>query len=195
MKTSWEAFIVVSLGASCAVLIWAYRNSADPDHRRRNRWFAFGCAAAFVPELVLNLTGLVLKALIRRDVLATGHRDILASWGFLRWIADSLLVAIPISLTFAVLKHRLLDIHLVVRRSLKYLMARRVLQVIVVLPFLGLTLPIALNPNRTLLEALRKDSSILNMILLVLGVLILIYRRQINTWLDKKFFRSAYRQE
>jgi hypothetical protein len=41
----------------------------------------------------------------------------------------------------------------------------------------------------------KTDSSILNMLLLILGALVLIYRRQINTWLDKKFFRSAYRQE
>jgi hypothetical protein len=80
-----------------------------------------------------------------------------STWFRLKWITDRFLIVIPISLTYAVLKHRLLDIHLVVRRSLKYLMARRVLQLIVIMPFLGLILPIALNPNRTLLESLRQD--------------------------------------
>jgi hypothetical protein len=60
----------------------------------------------------------------------------------LRWAADAVLIVIPVSLTYAILKHRLLDIRLVVRRGLRYLMARRVLQTLVILPFVGLILPV-----------------------------------------------------
>lgn len=113
----------------------------------------------------------------------------------LRWAADCFLVAIPASLTYAILKHRLLDIRIITRRSLRYLMARRALQLLIALPFLGLILPIVLNPNRTMLDVLRQDTSVLNLALLLLAALGLTYRRQTYDWLDRKFFRAAYRQE
>jgi len=187
LRTSWEVLVAFALAACCAVVIWGYRHSADPSHRRRIRWFAVGCAVGMAPELGLNLLGLLLRA--------TGHRDILTEYGYLRWTADCFLVAIPASLTYAILKHRLLDIRIIARRSLRYVMARRALQFLIALPFLGLILPIVLNPNRTMLDVLRQDTSVVNLALLLLAALGLIYRRQTYDWLDKKFFRAAYRQE
>ena len=93
------------------------------------------------------------------------------------------------------LKHRLLDIRVAVRRGLRYMLARRMLQAILILPFLGLTLPIVTHPNQTLMELLRQSSSIVNLVLLTLVGLILRYRRQMRTWLDRQFFREAYQQE
>ena len=75
------------------------------------------------------------------------------------------------------------------------MMARRALQAFLPLPFLGLILPIVFHPNRTLLKALQQVSSIVNLILLALCALSLKYRRQMLKWLDRKFFRAAYRQE
>jgi len=189
LRNPQEAFLAVALGGSCAVLIWGYRHSTDPSYRRRIRWFALGCALGMAPELGLNLIALLFSIAGYREVLRTGL------WGTLRWVADGCLIAIPVSLTYAVLKHRLLDIHVVVRRGLRYVMARRVLQGLLVLPFLGLIVPIVSHPDRTVLDTLRQASSIVNLILLALCGVSLQYRRPMHRWLDKKFFRGAYRQE
>ena len=45
------------------------------------------------------------------------------------------------------------------------------------------------------MELLRQSSSIVNLVLLTLVGLILRYRRQMRTWLDRQFFREAYQQE
>jgi eukaryotic-like serine/threonine-protein kinase len=82
-----------------------------------------------------------------------------------------------------------------VRRGLRYMLARRMLQAIIILPFLGLTLPVITHPDRTLAESLRGRSSMVNLVLLVLVGLSLKYRRQMRTWLDRRFFREAYQEE
>jgi hypothetical protein len=43
-------------------------------------------------------------------------------------IANGLTVAVPIAMAYAVLKHRVLDIRVVIRRGVQYLLARRALQ-------------------------------------------------------------------
>lgn len=189
LRRGWEAVAAMALGGACAVLMWGYRHSTDADYRRRIRWFAVGCSIGLAPELALNLVGAFLSI--------TGNREFLqsASWDVLRWVADGFLVAIPVSLTWAILRRQLLDIHIVVRRGLRYIMARRVLQAILVLPFLGLILPILFHPNRTLLDSLRRVSSIANLLLLALCGVSMKYRKQMYDWLDRKFFRTAYQQE
>jgi GAF domain-containing protein len=189
LRSGWEAFVAIALGAACAVLLWGYRHSNDAKYRRRIRWFAAGCLVGLAPEAGLNLIGTFLPVM--------GHREVLQSntWFVLRWIADGFLVVIPVSLTWAVLRQQLLDIHIVVRRGLRYMMARRVLQTILVLPFLGLILPILSHPNRSLLDSLYQTSTIAKLVLLVLCAVSLKFHRQLHNWLDQRFFRAAYQQE
>lgn len=188
---SWwrEAFRFIGFAGICAVMILGYRHSSDSNLRRRIRWIAFGCAVGTAPLSAYILIGLLLSGMGWRELLGS------ATWSNLGFAADAFLVAIPASLTYAVLKHQVLDIHIVVRRGLRYLLARRVLQIILVLPSAGLILPIVSNPNRTLVELLHQSSSVVNLLLLALFSLNLKYRQQIKAWLDRRFFREAYRQE
>src|SRR5262249_38998198 len=105
------------------------------------------------------------------------------------------MIAIPAALTYGVLKHQLLDISVAVRRGLRYMLARRMLQAILILPFLGLTLPIVSHPNWTLIELLRQSSSIVTMVLVARVGLTLKFGQQMRRWLDRRFFREAYQQE
>jgi eukaryotic-like serine/threonine-protein kinase len=189
LKTSWEVSLAAGVGAICALIIWGYRHSKDVNYRRRIRWFAAGCTVGLAPEVILNLAGSLLSSVGHRAWLET------AAWDNLRWLADGCMIAIPAALTYGVLKHRLLDISVVIRRGLRYLLARRILQAILILPFLGLALPIIANPNRSLIESLRQSSSIVNLVLLALIGLSSKYRRQMRMWLDRRFFREAYQQE
>ncbi len=189
LKTSWEPTLAVAFGAIGALIVWGYWHSHDPNYRRRIRWFAAGCTAGIAPIMLLNLAGWL--------IVITGHREWLlsATWQFLRWPADQCMIALPAALMYGVLKHRLLDISVVVRRGLRYMLARRMLQAILILPFLGLILPILSHPDKSLIELLRQSSSIFNLALLALTCLILRYRLTMREWLDRRFFREAYQQE
>ena len=138
LKTSWEVFLAGAFSAICALIVWGYRHSRDIHHRRQIRWFAAGCTVGLAPELLLNLTGSL--------IASSGHREWLtsATWNHLRWAADGCMIALPAALTYGVLKHRLLDIRVAVRRGLRYMLARRMLQAILILPFLGLTCRLSL---------------------------------------------------
>jgi hypothetical protein len=70
-----------------------------------------------------------------------------------------------------------------------------VLQVILVLPVIGLILPLVRNPNRTVSELFFQNSMYVNLLLLALLGLGLKYRVQVRNWLDNRFFREAYNQE
>jgi eukaryotic-like serine/threonine-protein kinase len=188
-RAAWEACLTFALAAICGVIVWGYRRTADLDRRRRIRWFAAGCAIGFAPQLILNFAGLLISSAGSAAFLQT------RSWYNLRWAADLFLAVPPVSLTYAVLKHRLLDIHVVVRRGIRYVLARRVLQAILLLPFLGLVLPIVANPNRTVRDTLLQTSSAVNLILMALIGLSLKYGSAMQAWLDRRFFREAYRQE
>ena len=189
LKTSWELYLAAAFTAVCAVIVWGYRRSTDLNDRRRVRWFLAGCTLGLAPSLLLNLIGFVLSG--------AGYRAWTegAAWSNLRTITDQCMVALPLSLAYGVLKHRLLDISVVVRRSLRYVLARRMLQIILILPFLGLMLPVVTHPDRTLAQILRQASSVVNLVLLALIGFSLKYRRQMRAWLDRRFFREAYLQE
>ena len=189
LKTSWEAALAIAFGAICALIVWGYRHSRDVNYRRRIRWFAAGCTVGMAPITLLNLAGWLIAVIGQREWLLSG------AWNNLRWLADQFMIALPISLTYGVLKHRLFDIGVVVRRGLRYMLARRMLQAILILPFLGLTLPVVAHPDRSLIESLRQGSVILNLSLLAVIGVTLKYRRQTRIWLDRRFFRDAYQQE
>jgi hypothetical protein len=172
--------------AICAVIVWGYRRSTDLNRRGRVRWFLACCTLELAPSLLLNLIGFLLSR--------AGYRAWTegAAWSNLRMITDQCMVALPLSPAYSVLKHRLLDISVVVRRRLRSVLARRMLQIILILPFLGLMPPVVTHPDRTLLEILRQASSVVNLFLLTLIGLSLKYRRQMHAWLD---FRESYLQE
>ena len=65
-------------------------------------------------------------------------------WGGLR--------AIPLSVAYAVIRHRVLDIAVVLRRSLQYLLARRALQAAVALPIAAAAYTIFANRDQTIAQ-------------------------------------------
>jgi sigma-B regulation protein RsbU (phosphoserine phosphatase) len=94
-------------------LLWNVLRSPDPDVRRKGRVVVWGTLLGLVPALVLQATAVVL----RRPP---------AALGFWAWapavIALSLL---PLSYAYAVIKHRVLEVPVLLRRSARYLLVQR----------------------------------------------------------------------
>ncbi len=183
----WNIFDGCICVAVCYVLIRNYRLLADRDSRRRIRWAAvsFGVAAASLLtlrllELVWNVTG---GAMLQR---ASEYAD----------AATTMSVgAIPITLTYAVVKHRLLGIRLVIRRGLQYLLARNVLRLIVFAPGLIVLIHIFRNPNESVYNLVFRSSWSFYLLVMGTAAFSLRYRRQLSRWLDRRFFRVALQEE
>src|SRR4029079_2878513 len=78
-------------------------------------------------------------------------------------------------------------------RGVQYLLARNVLRLILTLPLLGLLAGFIANPDRTLKEILIAQP--FNLVLIALVAFSLKFREQMVAWLDRRFFRAAYKQE
>ena len=185
----WSLFQLLAFTAIAAVLWHGYRHDRDRDHRRRIRWVVFGTLVGVAPVAIYSLGDLILET-SGKDELRTSP-----VWSYASHVASVFVVAAPAALVYAVVKHRLLDIRVAIRLSLQYMLARRVLQGVLLLPALALLWPVLQEPNRTLGELFPPTSVSLNLVLLTALAASARYRDGLQTWLDRKFFREAYQQE
>jgi tRNA A-37 threonylcarbamoyl transferase component Bud32/GAF domain-containing protein len=174
------SFAVAVIGM-IAALILNYRGLDAEDHRRRIRWVLYGALIGLVPQiwwtavtLIESLTGIT--AIPRFDLLVNAST-----------------VAIPLAMAYAVVRHRVLDIRVVVRRSLQYLLARHALRIVVAIPFVALVVILIRNRDLTLGQLVTETVGYI--LWLALATLALRYRGPISRWLDKRFFREEFDRE
>lgn len=167
-----------------AVVARNYRSITDEVDRRRMR---FGAIGTVPPLIVLLVLGLIQTF---SNVTA-----ITIDTQFLRHFSAFLVILAPITLAYAVIKHRLMGIRFVIRRGVQYLLAQNVLRVILLLPLLLIGWEIASHPDRTLAEIVRQQSVTFQIIVFSLAAFSLRYRKTMQEWIDRRFFRSVYSQE
>ena len=119
-------------------------------------------------------------------------RDVRSSSYPLTFLA---MLCIPASIAAAVWKEQLFDVRVLVRRGLQYLFARAALRTLLALPIALLVFSIFSNPNRTVAQILTQGSGWLNVVLIGATAATLHWRRRVQTWLDRRFFREDYQQE
>jgi hypothetical protein len=178
-------FVIV---ATAAVCIRNYRNLTDAGQRRRIRWVFAGMVVAAVPMIITTACWVVWAAM----GIVNQMQPALA---VLSGISNLLIAAVPISIAYAVLKHRVMGIQVVVRRGIQYLLAANALRLLVALPVIGLVWGIVENPNRTVPQLLFEGGAKWNSVLLVVAVAGLRYRSGLRDAIDRKFFRESYSQE
>jgi hypothetical protein len=182
----WKAEVVLILAAVVAVLVRNYHGLERPADRRRIRWVMCGVLAALAPELLLYLAYIVR--------LGAG-RPMDGAWFANAEECCRLALATlsAVCVAYAVLRRKLLDVHVVVRRGVQYLFAKHVLQAAISLPLVLLVIRVAMNPRLTVRELL--FGSYAYLALMVVGTVGLVYRRQLTRLVDRRFFREAYSQE
>jgi serine/threonine-protein kinase len=170
------------LGA-VAIFVVNYRRLEDRNERRRARVVAAGTVAlivAVLPYLFLLTPGAPVAKL----------EPLFLSPGV--FVALNLLsAAFPLSIAYAILRHRAFDISVVIRQGLKYAVARRTL--VGLLPLLGaiLVADLLLHGDQPLGAVLRERGWIYAALA---GAALLAQRRQ-REWmdaLDRRFFRERY---
>jgi predicted Ser/Thr protein kinase len=92
---------------------------------------------------------------------------------------------------YAVVRHRMFNIRVLVRRSLQYALARGTLLVLMSLPVLGLALYLYAHRDDSLAELLTGRPAIY-LLLIVPLALVVRYRKRLLEGLDRRFFREQY---
>src|SRR5207253_3015356 len=100
-----------------------------------------------------------------------------------------------IALAYAIVKHRVLGIRVVIRRGMQYLLAKNVLRVILLSPFILLAVQLVRHPELGIGDLLLRSSWPFYLFVIASAALSLRYRKRLSTWVDLKFFRSAYQRE
>ena len=155
----------------------SYRWRADANERRRIRVLMLGTAISLV---------------------AAGY----ASWVYsleeyrVQSVASQRLIPLlaltgPLAFGYAIVRHRVLDIHLIVRQGLQYALARRAVLGIVPALAAVLILDIAVNSQEPLASILRARGWIYAGVG-ALGLVAVFQRTQWLAALDRRFFRERY---
>ena len=135
-KANFYHFVVgVSVGAS--VLVWRFFKNRQAMVRQRLKWAMWGTIAAIVPVVLMQL---VQKFAIRMpdDTFATA-------------ITTLPLALIPLSFGHSVVRYRLMDVDVVVRRALVYAMTTLAIAMMIGAVALGLVF-LAVGPNLSTAE-------------------------------------------
>jgi tRNA A-37 threonylcarbamoyl transferase component Bud32 len=183
-NAAFDGFICAG---ACYVLVRNYRLLIDPDSRRRIRLAAasFGMGAVSVMSLRL----IQLWSSVKGTESFAGAAAIAESWTTIA------LGFIPVAFAYAVVKHRVLGVRLVIRRGLQYLLARNVLRLILLVPALIVLVQIVREPNRTLSDLVFRSSWRFYLLVMGTAALSLRYRHEVSQWLDRRFFRIALQEE
>jgi sigma-B regulation protein RsbU (phosphoserine phosphatase) len=165
---------LVSLGAN-------FFGSPDREARRKIRVVFWGTAAGLVPRLI--------------EIAAQN----LAGFRSPAWLSTGItLVAflIPLSFAYAVVKHRVLDIPVLLQRSARYLLVQRGFLVVLSLLSIGLTLLFAVSFTHYLRPAIAGSQPAGIALGAVFGTALLWggsrVHRHVSGRIDRAFFRHAY---
>ncbi len=174
--------IVLSLAASVAINVLQYRRTSDLNERRRLRIVVAGIAIGALP----GFSAIVYFWLSRHTNQAVSIFESPAMA-----LAGIALLAAPLSITYAVLRHRLFDVSFIIRIGLQYQLARKT---VVFLPS-AISLFMILETLRlrhlTVNEVLRRRG-FLFLALTAIALAVFRYRRQLLKAIDRHFFRERY---
>jgi Protein kinase domain len=175
-------FILLLLALPFAM--WKAR-SAQLQERRRVQLFVASLAIGLGPligQLVLEILIPPFRTLMN---LPENRR----LFGF---VVYPFLLSIPFTATYAVLVHRVLNIELIIRRAIQYLLARYTVLFASIVPFAGLAIYIYQRRQQTITELFSGTRIFGFAAAAVASIVLLALRKKILTAIDRFFFREHY---
>jgi serine/threonine-protein kinase len=182
------SFLIFPLNifAALAMLLFNYFKAGETD-KRRIRLIVIGFTIALVPTLLLFTVFLPIDILF--NINLSGFLELFGI------VFGALLALMPLSFAYAIVRHKVIPVSLIVRRGLQYLLAKNALRLLLILPILGIVWNITANPNRTVYEILLNNSFTFYLCIVLAVALILLNRFGLREWVDRRFFREQYNQE
>jgi len=167
-------------GLALFSLLWNSFRSTDAEARRKTRVIVWGTTLAILPWFILQL-------------IATTFRLEVYSLPF--WIWGPVVILIffmPLSFAYAVLRHRVLDVPVLLRRSARYLLVQRGFMILIFVLGIGATMALASSfeqhyPSRS--DAAIPVGVVFGVVLVGSGTWL---HQHVRARVDRAFFRSSY---
>ena len=178
-SNSWFFLFLFPGVVICMIVlqIYRYRRVSTPVQRQQTKWVIAGFAFSFGPLVIgLSLDFTLLTELFPKNSLVTT----LVQWPF-----DLLLLLFPLSLGFAILRHRLWDIGVLINRTLVYALLTILLGVI----YAGLVIGF-----QVLLRGFISQTNDVALVISTLAIAALFQplRRRLQNLIDRRFYRRKY---
>jgi len=157
----------------CAVLIYKTLTAQSRDARRRLLLLDLGAAVGILPYAIVYFLS---------EATSVNYHG----WPII--IALAALLIFPLTMAYVILVHRAMDVHLVIRQGLQYLLAKN--GILVMQALIGVAIII-------LAATVSADASVAERVLLFaigLGLIagIRMFAQRLRGWIDRRFFREAY---
>lgn len=168
-------YVTLLIGSSLAVLIYRYNKVLSPIQRQQAKWVVFGLAITWGGEVILQLLRVSLPIFETNAVLLIFWSVLALGWT----------IILPVSILIAVLSAALLDIDVLIRRTLAY----TILTITLLLVYFGSILIL-----QKIFELATGQRSPLVSIISTLAIAAIAtpLRRRIQHSLDRVFSRNAY---
>ena len=161
-----------------AALVYNFRTIHDPVERAQLRWFALGIGLGLGAMVVVHtIGGLLFTAGLLSEALGE----------FLLSLMDALLLFLPLSLGIAILRYRLFDIDVIIRRTTSY----AILTALLALVYFGSIVVL----QRLLSPITGESDAAVVLSTLLIAALFLPLRRRVQSAIDRRFFRRKYDAE
>ncbi len=169
-----------TLVAGVGAQVYRYRRVSTPLQRQQTKWAVLGFAAQLVSLLVLVAAVTLFPALNRPGLLSL----VFVKYAF-AVVGLLPLLFIPVTLAIAILRYRLWDVDLIIRRTLIY----GVLTAALALGYFGSVVLL-----QELFRALTRQQSELAIIISTLAIAALFapLRRRVQDGIDRRFYRRRY---
>jgi hypothetical protein len=168
------------VGSLVYAQIYRYRRVSTPVERQQTKWIVFGTAAALLGFLLL---GYLLPAIL--TVFMPFKNIGLLPYLIALTAIMLVLLLIPLSLAFAILRYRLWDVDVIINKTLVY----GLLSGILVAVYVGLILGL-----QALLHGIISQDNGVAIVISTLAIAALFQplRRRIQKIIDRRFYRSKY---
>jgi len=178
-QRSFAYLAPIIFGGILIAQVYRYRH-AGAVQRQQIKWVVYGIVMGTAPLLLFFLiyfAVLISQPPLTREIAVNFFGDLL--WSFF-------LIIFPISLTLAILRSRLLDIDVIIRRTLQY----SVLSGLLALTYFGLV--IVLQSTFTAITGQRQNEFVTVLSTLALAALFAPLRRRVQDVIDRRFYRKKY---
>ncbi|HEX8408586.1 MAG TPA: protein kinase, partial [Thermoanaerobaculia bacterium] len=177
LRDAYSSIGTLMLIAALAILIVRLMRAEDVNARRRLQLIFL----AMLPGSAAFIAGFLVTQ------LQLGHV----------WEAVARMMHVPATMigsaifTYAVVRHRMFNIRVLVRRSIQYALAKSTLFAVMAMPMVGLAVFLYLHRGDSLAVLLTGTPAMYVLLILPL-VLVIRYRKRLLEALDRRFFREQY---
>jgi len=182
--TLYHATLFVLMLPALGFLVWKARR-AQPDERRRVRLLLAGLVVGSAPMLV---------AVVLMSFWPAADA-VLSAPPVFRWLEVVVYagtLSVPATTAYAVLVQHALDVRLVVRKAVRYALARYTVLLAAVVPLAALAALLFVHRNQPLARLMTGPRGLVLLLAGVLGFVMLGLRRRLLASIDRRFFREQY---